>query len=202
MVAELVHRVDGRLFPQYLREEICAPLGIEDIYVSTPTSELRRVAKLHTTEDVTDRGYVVALNRPESLQAIMPAVNGVATARDMARFYAALVNGGELDGGRILSRDMIKKATSIVINDEMDPILGETMRRGWGFNLGGLGGSTLRFGTNATASSFGHAGAGTSKCWADWDTGTAMVFLPNGFRSETNVQRAQVVSDAVRAAVA
>lgn len=202
MCAEIIRRVDGRAYPQYLREEITVPLGMDDVYVSTPASVLDRVAKIHATEDTQDGTFISTLNRPDMLAAVLPSANGVGNARDMGRFYAALLNGGEFDGKRIISKELIHKATEIAVRDEHDPILGGPVRRGLGFDLGGpLEGGTLRFGSNTTESSFGHHGAGTSKCWGDWETGTAMAFFPNGMRSETNTPRSQSISDAVRAAV-
>lgn len=41
------------------------------------------------------------------LDAEIPAANGVATARALARMYGAIANGGEVDGIRFLSRDLV-----------------------------------------------------------------------------------------------
>ena len=94
-------------------------------------------------------------------------------------------------------------ATAVEVDAELDPALGLEMRRGLGFNLGGMGGNNLRFGSRTSERTFGHGGAGTSICWADKDLDAAMVFIPNGFRGdETNVPRARSLSDAVRKACA
>jgi CubicO group peptidase (beta-lactamase class C family) len=141
------------------------------------------------------------VNRPGALQYVQPAAIGVSTARDMARFYAALLNHGELEGARILKPETVQMATAVEVNAEMDVSLGVTMRRGLGFNLGGMDGPNLRFGRSSSERTFGHGGAGTSICWADKDLDLAMVFIPNGFRSaETNTARARVLSDAARSA--
>lgn len=50
---------------------------------------------------------------PEVLRACIPAANGLFTARDLARFYAMLGNGGELDGTRLLSRETVREATTV-----------------------------------------------------------------------------------------
>jgi CubicO group peptidase (beta-lactamase class C family) len=218
--AEFVRRVDGRPFPQYLRESITGPLGMNDTYVGLPAELEDRVAKLHAMEDVPDLAAATVrnFNRAEVHQAVVPAGCGIATARDMARFYAALVNGGELDGVRILREETVRMATEIAVENEMDRTLNQPMRRGTGFNLGGLarpaGGMDLagadRMGRNATSRTFGHGGAGTSICWADWDLRLAMVFIPNGYRGQgirapagsqnLMVKRCADISDAVRAA--
>ena len=202
--AEIIHRVDGRPFPRYLREEITGPLRMNDTYAGLPDADLaRRVARVHATEDAPDFWLGRTMNRLDVLQSITPAANGVSTARDMARFYGALLNGGTLEGESILQPETVALATAVEVDAELDPALGLEMRRGLGFNLGGMGGNNLRFGSRTSERTFGHGGAGTSICWADKDLDAAMVFIPNGFRGdETNVPRARSLSDAVRNACA
>lgn len=217
MCGEIVRRVDGRDFPQFLREEITGPLGMNDTYVGLPAELEARVSKLHAMEDVdvAGSGTVRTFNRPEVHQAVVPAGCGISTARDMARFYACMVNGGELDGARILQPETVALAIAIAIDDDFDHTLQMNMRRGTGFNLGGLGsgasGADLsgaaRMGRSTSATTFGHGGAGTSICWADQDLDVAVVFIPNGYRSagleggpNLMVQRCADISDAVRAA--
>src|SRR5215213_1011177 len=45
--AELVCRLDGRGYHDYLRGEIIGPLGMDDTYVGLPIEEEHRVSKLH-----------------------------------------------------------------------------------------------------------------------------------------------------------
>lgn len=199
--AEIVHRVDGRGFPRFLREEITGPLGMRDTYVGLPPELEPRVARLHGMEDVDEAGLIAVrtFNRPEVHQAIVPAGCGISTARDMARFYAMLVNGGELDGVRLFRPETVARATAVEVDNDRDLVLDQPCRRGLGFNLGGLPGWSDRYGAASTARTFGHGGAGTSICWGDPDLGVAMVFIPNGFRGNaTNVPRCQEISDAVR----
>ena len=46
----------------------------------------------------------------ESLRAAIPAANGLFTARSLARMYAALAGGGELDGARLISQETVALA--------------------------------------------------------------------------------------------
>jgi CubicO group peptidase (beta-lactamase class C family) len=93
--AELVRCVDGRPFPVYLRDEITGPLTMANTYVGLPPELERRVARCHLTEEADEESYgrVRLLNRPEAHRLPAPAF-GVAAARDIARFYAALAAGG------------------------------------------------------------------------------------------------------------
>ena len=201
---EIVRRIDGRPFPQFLREEITAPLGMHDTYVGLPAALEERVALLHAMADVDDNGYafVRTFNRPQVHQAIVPAAGGIATARDIARFYAMLAAGGSLDGVRVFAPETVARATAIAIDGERDYSLEQTVRRGLGFNLGGVRGFSDRMGLTSTARMFGHGGAGTSICWADPELQLACVFLPNGYRGRDSiVERCQALSDAIRQAV-
>jgi CubicO group peptidase (beta-lactamase class C family) len=200
--AELVRRIDGRDFPTYLRDEIAGPLGLTDTFVGLPPDLEGRVAVIHAMDDVEEpgRGTVKTFNRPEVHQAVVPAGCGISTARDMARFYAALAAGGTLDGATVIGRETLDRALSIEIDGDTDRAMNTPVRRGLGFNLGGLPGPN-RMGRTSTESTFGHGGAGTSICWGDTDLNVGFAFIPNGFRGpNTIVQRCEELSDAVRAA--
>lgn len=200
---ELVHRLDGRPFPQFIREEITGPLEMHDTYIGLPAELEERVARLHAMADIDAGGmmFTRTFNRPAVHQAIVPAACGIATARDMARFYAMLAAGGRLDEVRILAPETVARATAVAIDGAYDHSLGQTVRRGLGFNLGGVPAFSDRMGLTSTAKVFGHGGAGTSICWADPDLALAFVFLPNGFRGkETITERCQTLSDLVRQA--
>lgn len=200
---ELVRRIDGRDFPTYLRDEVTGPLGMTSTFVGLPADHESRVATLHPMEDVDEagKGTVKTFNRPEVHRAVIPAGCGLSTARDMARFYAALSLGGELDGQRVIGQELLDRALSIEVDGDTDRSLGAPVRRGLGFNLGGLSGPN-RMGRTSTPFTFGHGGAGTSICWGDRELGLAVAFLPNGFRgASTIMQRCEDLSDAIRAAV-
>ena len=120
----------------------------------------------------------------------------------MARFYAALLNGGELDGSCLLSRAITQLATSVFVDDEVDLITNRHIRRGLGIVIFGLPGDDTINGTDASERTFGHGGAGTCVCWADRDLDATMAYLVNGYRDRrSNVPRGRAISDAVRAAV-
>ena len=121
--AELVRRLDGRPYGDYLRAEITGPLGL-----ATPTSVCRsssrdRVAKLHAT-DGTDEWGLGVLRTMSDLRMhrmVVPGGSGVSTARDMARFYAAIAAGGALDGIRILRPESVARMLTIEVDGEIDP---------------------------------------------------------------------------------
>lgn len=126
-------------------------------------------------ENVVDAILVPGLEqwfgRTESAQAEVPSANGCFTARSLARLYAALGNGGELDGVRIISRDGVARATTQQ-NDRPDLVIGvpACWRLGWHipFTSEGL-----------IPGGFAHFGMGGSGAWADPDRQLAFAFTNN-----------------------
>src|SRR5262249_3585926 len=142
--------------------------------------------------------FAEKFNRPEILTANIPASSGVATARDIARFYACIVGGGSLDGTRIWSEETARRCTEIVLEGH-DPIHELTSRRSARFVLGGMPKQPLRMGSDTARFTFGHGGGGASICWGDKQLGLAMAFIPNGYRGQdVMVSRCREISDAVR----
>ena len=133
---------------------------------------------------------------------VVPGASGVSTARDMARFYAAIAAGGALDGARILQPETVERMLAIEVDGEIDRTFDVPVRRGLGFELGGLADPRRHWpGATSTARTFWHGGFGSSVCWGDRDLGLAMAFLTNGVRrDEAGAIARRDLSDAVRAA--
>ena len=95
---------------------------------------------------------------PEVLRACIPAANGLFTARDLARFYATLANGGELDGVRLLSEQTVREATR-VHTKAPDGVLIVPMRWRLGYHavFSKLG---------IVKGAYGHSGYNGSGAWA------------------------------------
>lgn len=64
--------------------------------------------------DLAPRGITsMDFSSSEVLRVAMPSVNGLFTARSLARMYAALAGGGTLDGVRIVSAEVLMRAIQI-----------------------------------------------------------------------------------------
>lgn len=102
------------------------------------------------------------------LDAEIPAANGVATARGLARMYGAIANGGTIDGTPFLSRDT---AAALTGRPDLRP------DRNIGVPLAfHLGYHSLPFGLMR---GFGHVGLGGSLGWADPASGLAIGYVHN-----------------------
>jgi CubicO group peptidase (beta-lactamase class C family) len=200
--AELVRRLDGHVYADYLREEITEPLGLDDTYVGLPREQERRLVKLHATDGIDERSRETlrAMHEAPLHRMAVPGASGVSTARDMARFYAAIAVGGALGGATILRPETVARMLAVEVDGDLDRSFDAPVRRCLGFELGGLTDPRRHWpGATSTAHTFWHGGFGSSVCWGDADTGLAMAFLSNGVRrDEAGAVARRDLSDAVR----
>lgn len=203
IVGEIVRRTDPshRPFGRWVQEEICAPLGIDSLFLGIPDAVEPRVAKLTNTpppppdaprlppDALLFRAIPPHLGtnqetfgRPDVRRSCHPGAGGIMNARSLARHYAMLSRGGELDGVQLLSEDRVHQIYQLY-TDEQDAVIASAYRRGLGYWLGGepLSGSTGPMGSNPHT--FGHPGAGGSIGWADPDARLAVAIIHNRMRA-------------------
>ncbi len=108
----------------------------------------------------------------ESLRAAIPAANGLFTARSLARMYAALAAGGELDGVRLMSRQTVELAAERQAATGRRAVIPFEM----GWRLGYHGVYTTR---GIPRHGFGHFGFGGSGAWADPSRELAVALIVN-----------------------
>jgi CubicO group peptidase (beta-lactamase class C family) len=130
--------------------------------------------------------FALDLNDPALLGAAIPAANGMFDAPSLARLYAMLANGGELDGVRLLSREAIRRASTDQ-NGFIDRIIPFPLRVKMGYHrpisLGirfEVAGHRMDLGT-ASPNAFGHFGIGGSGAWADPERNLAVGLVTNCF---------------------
>jgi CubicO group peptidase (beta-lactamase class C family) len=176
IVGELVRRVDGRPIQRFLQEELCQPLGIDSLFFGVPDADLPRVATRTPDSE---------FNRTELRQACIPSSGLFVNARSLARFYAMLALGGELDGVRLLSPERIRAAAQIQTYD-MDEIYKVKVKRGLGYRLGD------DTGPSAGPNALGHVGAGMFG-YADPDARVSIGFVKNFVDSANGWAAAEAV---------
>jgi CubicO group peptidase (beta-lactamase class C family) len=183
---EILRRVDGRPIGQFLQDEICKPLHMNDIFLGVPDSELRRVAVLKDAPPAPAEydasmvgepaGSYVAkyFNRPEVQKAAIPSSGGIMSARGLARHYAMLANWGVLDGVRIFPEARIRAGIELQ-SFEWDEIYRVRVRRSLGWRRG------IDCGPLASPEAFGHVGGGGSFGYADPARRLGIAFAKNYF---------------------
>jgi CubicO group peptidase (beta-lactamase class C family) len=131
-VALLVERISGQPLRQFLQENIFEPLQMHDTHYNVPIEKVDRVAAVYSPSGP---GNTIELFRaPEYRETrYFGGVAGLSsTISDYWRFSQMLLNGGELDGVRLLSPKTINLMISNHSGDSNVYVRGP----GYGFGLG------------------------------------------------------------------
>lgn len=213
LVGELIRRISGQPVDEYVKSNVFDPLKMEHSAIGLAEDEPDDVATLAGFErfdrcrdpgeglDMPAAESAAAFNQDAVRRAVIPAANGIGTARDMARFYGCMANGGQLAGIRLLSEETIAEATQTHAETDKDGTLGRPARYGLGFWTGGL--ANDMFGSLSRERMFGHAGLGSIFGWGDPERNVGFAYVTNGIREESWEHAARVsgLSDAVRLAL-
>jgi CubicO group peptidase (beta-lactamase class C family) len=166
VLGAIVEKVSGMKFEQFVEERITRPLGMVDTSYDVPEAKRGRLAKVYTPDKEGKLGVV-----PETQLAGVYAEPGrgfaaggagmFSTIGDYARFGQMLLNGGELDGVRLLGRKTVELMMANHLNQLARPTTGGD--DAFGFGLGGRVRIDMAKG-NAPGSlgQFGWSGAATT----------------------------------------
>ncbi len=145
VLGAVVQRVSGLPLDQFFRDRIFAPLKMDDTFFQVPADKLDRLTDCYTLAPkkgrvMYDRGAESAWSRQPKL--VSGGGGLVSTALDYHRFNTMLLNGGELDGARILGRKTLDLMTQNHLPGKSDlatmskSLFSEASNAGTGFGLG------------------------------------------------------------------
>jgi CubicO group peptidase (beta-lactamase class C family) len=161
----VVEVVSGQPFDQFLRERIFQPLGMNDTTFHPTAEQQKRLARLYKPSQDKKSLQEAShwLNDLSADRTPNPSGGLFSTAADMAQFYQAILNGGELGGRRIVSPEAVKEMTSV---QTPDLTTGFTPGNGWG-----LGWCVVRepqgVSRMLSPGTYGHGGAFGTQGWVD-----------------------------------
>jgi CubicO group peptidase (beta-lactamase class C family) len=225
-IAEIVERISGQDFRDFVRTRIAEPLELPDLRVGISDSLNDRVADLVwvgkplTAAEYEKMGLkppragvsaiseegVLELNELITRKVGSPSAGGITTAGDIALFYQALLNNGRAyNGKQIWQPEMLREVRRVRTGELKDPYLGILANRALGIAIaGGDGNANKRgFGRTNSPDAFGHPGFGGQTAWADPATGISFGYLTNGFdRNDIREGRRQVALSSLAAACA
>lgn len=133
VLGRLIEVLSGQPLGQHLRDTVLAPLGMHDTAFVVPEADHRRIAEPFAHDP--DGGIPLRVLDPRQPPAMESGGGGLmSTAADYARFLQCLLNGGELDGTRLLGPRTVRFMTSDHLGaiPSDDPLLPP----GHGFGLG------------------------------------------------------------------
>lgn len=137
VLGRLIEVISGTTLGAYLRENIFAPLGMDETWFSVPQQHQYRIAEPFARDpDGAMQMRLVDLREDPAMES---GGGGLAsTALDYARFMQFMLNRGELDGVRLLGSRTVAYMTSdhlgsIPVNSGASR---ELLPLGYGFGLG------------------------------------------------------------------
>ncbi|OCB25155.1 esterase [Mycobacterium malmoense] len=196
LASGLARAITGKGMRELFRAEVAQPLDIDGIHLGRPPADgptkaaqtmfpqrfsggpalgrlISMIAKLPVPGPL-GATYVPGITSLVQgdmalLDSEIPAVNAVVTARGLARMYAALTNGGRIDGQRFLSEELVVSLTGTrSFRPDLNVFFPMSFHLGYhGSPVPGL----LR--------GFGHAGLGGTIGWADPITKSSFAFVHN-----------------------
>ena len=180
ILGAVIERVSGQPLDVFMRERILDPLRMNDTHFYLPTADRDRLATVYSATDTgleraPDPGHMVGqgayVDGPR--QSFSGGAGFLSTALDYARFLQMMLNGGELEGVRILAPKTVELMTT-------DHLRGIPFRTGQGFGLGfsivtDLGAR----GVPGSVGEYGWSGAYHSTYWVDPEEELVVVYMTN-----------------------
>ena len=178
ILGALIEAVSGQPLDEFLRTRIFEPLGMEDTHFYLPLDKRDRLAAVYSaTNDGLERapnpGHMVGqgayVDGPRA--SFSGGAGLLSTATDYARFLQMTLNGGELEGTRLLSRKTVELMTTNHLTDQ-------PFRAGQGFGLGfSIVEDVGARGLPGSKGEYGWGGAYHSTYWVDPVEDLVVVYL-------------------------
>jgi len=205
VVAHLVEVLSGQSLNVYLRERLFEPLGMVDTGYYVPEEKLDRLASMYGAADVlqagmtgtqlwlaADAGANDLISGPNDLEtrphnAFRGGHGLVSTASDYYRFCQMMLNGGDLDGTRVLGRKTVELMSTNHLAPALLPFeIGGEYSPGVGYGLGfGVVMDLGQYESVGSEGAYSWGGAATTSFWIDPREkliGVQMAqFQPNGY---------------------
>ena len=175
-LARIVEVVGGMPFEKFLEVRIFAPLGMKDTYIYPPKEKWHRMPTAYILKDGKPLKYTAdplgegAMKFREGAKYPLPEGGLYSTANDLFLLYQMMLNGGQLNGVRILSRHGVETMTKVHTG------LLPTNGPGMGY---GLGWAVARDSAAAPLSegTYGHGGRYGTYCFIDPKRDLIGIFL-------------------------
>ena len=173
----VIERISGQKLSAFLSERLWGPLGMNDTSFAVPDDKWSRYALAFENSPRTGKRQRVVHAEGKPLKYECGGGCAVSTASDYIRFSQMLLNGGTLDGKRILKAETVADMTSNHIGADYG-VDAEGTRPGFGFGLGFA--VRLKPGTSSSPGHVGDynwGGAYGTYFWNDPKEELAVVFM-------------------------
>jgi CubicO group peptidase (beta-lactamase class C family) len=201
LLDELIRRITGKTLSEYWQQNFARPLEL-DFWIGLPEKENSRLATIYAAKsgkapepaqfyrDLVTPGtlarktftspyglnVISKMNDPDIRAQQNVSFGGIGSAFALAKFYSMLANGGELNGQTFFSQKTIEWMTA-TLSDGVDRVFQIPTAFSAGFMKDSRDAARRIFGASAT--SFGHPGAGGSHAFADPENKIAFAYVMN-----------------------
>ena len=200
----VVEAVTGKRLGEFLQDRVFGPLKMVDSGFHVPAGKAGRVAEPFPKDPLTGaENKLIDVSKPPGNDS--GGAGGVSTAGDYLRYCQAMLNGGQLEGARILSRSTVTLMTSdhlgSAINTTSNPGMLLLGSAGYTFGLGFLvrQGDGIA-GVHGTAGEFTWAGYAGTYFWAEPKEQICAVYMtqaPSPLRASYRRMMKDLVSQAL-----
>jgi CubicO group peptidase (beta-lactamase class C family) len=168
--------ISGLSFDEFLKTRLFNPLGMNDTYFYLPEAKAQRlVAVLHKSNNQWSQYPITFYDTDYPIKGAKSFYSGGAglssTAKDYATFLQMYLNGGALNGVRILSRTTIQS----ILSNQVGELVGD--QRSYGLAFGIITGEGAAKGGNASAGTFDWGGYFNTQYFADPKEGLIGVLM-------------------------
>jgi CubicO group peptidase (beta-lactamase class C family) len=174
VLGRLVEVLSGQAFDEFLQQRIFNPLAMNDTFFEVPKDKLKRFGTNHRYNPQTKILEVMDYPETSAFANDVTFFSGggglLSTAEDYMKFCQMLLNGGEFNGARILSRKTIDYMTRNHLNGIFANRGGESgeNRPGAGFGLGfGVVVDAPKSGVISSEGEYNWGGAAGTIFWID-----------------------------------
>lgn len=181
MLGRVVERASGKRLGDFLQERLFGPLKMRDTAFWVPAAKMPRLAESLEKDRFAGRPFPLVDVSSQPMNDSGGA-GAVSTASDYLRFCQMLMNGGRLDGARVMSRTTVKLMTSdhlgsfIIQNPQPGELLLGT--KGYSFGLGfAVRSADGVAGVPGSAGEFMWAGYAGTYFWVDPKEQLTAVFM-------------------------
>lgn len=195
-LGRIVEIVSGQAFDEFLRSRLFQPVGMVDTFFAVPEDRQSRILPLYRKGEggtFTNAG----LRSPMSSRTYFSGSGGlVSTAADYLRFEQMLVNGGEIEGHRVLRPETVRLMATNHVGDLFVGLRDKIAGLGFGYTVQVVLDREVARSARSTGA-FGWGGAFGTMTWSDPELQLAGVYM---VQQPSMVARARF-ERAVRAAI-
>ncbi|WP_293746683.1 serine hydrolase domain-containing protein [uncultured Paraglaciecola sp.] len=139
IIGFLMEKLSGKRLGEYMQETIFSPLGMKDTGFHVPANKVDRLTQIYTADRKTGK-TIVMQNEPLGDYMSDPEIHNaggglVSTMQDYFTFAQMMLNGGEINGVRILGRKTVEYMSSNHLPNNLIPFNADSQGEGYGLAM-------------------------------------------------------------------